>query len=343
MRTKILSFVITALMLLTIPGFASDIEVQPTMLSRSNEQDRVWVGTFQIVWNEFMDKYVRNIVRFREGTPISAQDLNKKTFTAASLSNNCYYKYSGNITPNTAKNIKKAISKKFKETSDILDKLTLLPGPNNYLIYVMLKKDFEFTNEFDKLGVSTFGKSKNAEYLGINGNTDKKTKESVSVLYYNNLNDFAVKLSTTGEDEVFLYKNSANKEFKRLYRDMNYKASKFEGETTFGKEDELKVPNIKFDVIKSFDELCNKRVMGTNITILQALESVKFNMDNKGVQLKSEAAMTFVESAFMPTGETEKPEPRYFYCNDTFVIFLKEKDKNNPYFALRVNDISKFQ
>ena len=37
------------------------------------------------------------------------------------------------------------------------------------------------------------------------------------------------------------------------------------------------------------------------------------------------------------------PKPRFFYFDDTFVIFLKEKDKKSPYFALRVNDITKFQ
>ena len=36
-------------------------------------------------------------------------------------------------------------------------------------------------------------------------------------------------------------------------------------------------------------------------------------------------------------------EPRNFYFDDTFVIFLKEKNKKSPYFALRVNDISNYQ
>jgi len=39
----------------------------------------------------------------------------------------------------------------------------------------------------------------------------------------------------------------------------------------------------------------------------------------------------------------EEIVPRLFYFDDTFVIFLKEKEKKRPYFALRVNDITKFQ
>jgi len=341
MKIKILGLTAILFASLFIQTFAADIEVQPTMISRGNEQDRVWVGTFQIVWNEFMDKYIRSAVRFREGTPLSAQQLNQKTFKIKSLTEKCYYIYSGNITKNTVNNIKRAISKKFNETSDILDSLNLIPSPNNFIMYAMLKKDFEFIKAFDKLGNFPFGKSMTAEFFGIDKNTDKQVKEAVKVLYYNNRDDFAVKLATKGTDEVLLYKNSANKEFKRLYRDMNYKASKYEGNLLLGEEDELRVPNIKFDVTKSFDELCNKRVMGTNIVIGSAIETIKFNMDNKGVQLKSEAAIVMETSALMP--EEEKPEPRYFYLDNTFIIFLKEKDKSSPYFALRVNNINKFQ
>ena len=39
----------------------------------------------------------------------------------------------------------------------------------------------------------------------------------------------------------------------------------------------------------------------------------------------------------------KKQEPRYFYVDDTFTIFLREKGKSKPYFAGRVEDITKFQ
>ena len=50
--------VITLLTTLLLFGqaYASNIEVLPTMQSKTNVQDRVWVGTFQIVWNDLMDK-----------------------------------------------------------------------------------------------------------------------------------------------------------------------------------------------------------------------------------------------------------------------------------------------
>lgn len=329
------------IMSLFMPVLASNIDVQATMLSRSNEQDRVWAGTFQLVWNEFIDKYVRTSVRFWEETPLIAKELNKKSFNYTQLSENCYYKYSGNITKQTKKIIVKAIKKKFNETSDILDSLDLTPAKNRFLVYAILKKDFEFENEFDKLGISNFGKNMTAEYFGINNNTNNNIKKSVKVLFYNNSDDFAVTLNTKENEEVLLYKNTANKDFNSIYRDINIKASKYKGDKTFTDKDELKIPNIKFNVTKTFDELTNKRVTGTSFVINDAIETIIFNMNNKGVRLKSEAAMTIATTALIP--EENKIAPRYFYFNDTFVVFLKEKDKSSPYFALRVHDISNYQ
>ncbi len=335
---KLLGLLLALMITANVQIFAAGIEIQPTMQSRSNAQDRVWVGTFQLVWNDFMDKIVHNPVRFREGTPVMVQELNKQTFTVDDVSEKSYYKITTKVTKNTKKQISKAIRKKFKESSDILDKLDLTPRNDKFIIYAMLKKDFEFKNEFNKLGKSAFGEDQTAEYFGVMKGSKDEFGSGVKVLFYNNPEDFAVMLTTKTDDEVYLYKNSANKEFQYLYADMLKKQDAFAGSKEFGNDDELKVPNIKLFEEKVFDELSGRRVMGTNLQIDQAIETIKFEMDNKGVKLKSEAAMTFMKMSLMPD-----IEQRLFYFNDTFVIFLKEKGKKNPYFALRVHDITKYQ
>ena len=214
---KIISFLIGVFLFSNIQVLASDIEVQATMFSRTNAQDRVWVGTFQLVWNEFIDKILHNPVRFREGTPIFVQELNRKSFTTNDLSESSYYKFTGKVKKNTKRQITKAIRKKFKETSDILDKMDFNPRNDMLLIYAMLKKDFEFVRAFDKLGVHTFGEEAVAEYFGIGEASEKALGKGVEVLFYNDINDFAVKLLTTGKDEVYLYKSSPNKSFNLIY------------------------------------------------------------------------------------------------------------------------------
>ena len=335
---KLIIFFIISLFLCT-EVFANGIDVLPTMMSKSANPDRIWIGTFQLVWNDFTDKFVHNYVRFKDGTPEIVWELNAKTFGTKDISGKCYYKITSKVTKKIKDKIKKAIAKKFNETSDILDKLDLTPNPNNYIIYAMLKKDFEFLYSFDKLGKSSFGEKQEAEYFGIDGNSDSEKSKGIEVLFYNNSDDYAVVLKTKGNDNVYLYRTSANKPFNQIYEDLNKKKNIYRGITYLRKIDELKVPNIKFFEEKNFTELENKRVLGTNITIGQAIESIKFEMDNKGVRHKSEAAMTILTTAMRAPTEV----PRYYYFDKTFVIFLVEKDKNNPYFALRVNNIEKFQ
>ena len=98
---RILCLITMLLAFSQIPTFASGIDVQPTLMSRSNEQDRIWVGTFQLVWNDFIDKVVFNPIRFREGTPLMVYELNQKTFTENELSENSYYKFAGKVNKNT--------------------------------------------------------------------------------------------------------------------------------------------------------------------------------------------------------------------------------------------------
>ena len=37
----------------------------------------------------------------------------------------------------------------------------------------------------------------------------------------------------------------------------------------------------------------------------------------------------------------EETEPRYFYVDDTFALFLREEGRDKPYFAARISDITK--
>lgn len=333
---RIILSVLTALLLFS-PSFAANVDILPTMSSKTNVQDRVWVGTFQLVWNDFMDKIAFNQIKFPAGTPVIVNELNRQDFTEDDISSDSYYKYLGNIKKNTKKVIAKAIKRKFNETSDILDQLDLTPSKQRFIVYAMLKKDFKFVVPFDKLGIAPF-RNMEAEYFGISKESRKELDDGVEVLFYDSPSDFAVKLDTEGDDEVYLYKTANTKTFNYIYEDMLKKQEGYQGSLKFGEEDELKVPNLKFFEEKIFEEICGSRVKGTNLVIDQAMETVRFNMDNTGVELKSEAALIAKMTALLPT-----EEPRYFYFDDTFVVFLKEKNKSKPYFALRVHDISKFQ
>ena len=314
----------------------SDIEVVPTMNSDIGNNNAMWVGTFQIVWNEMLDNIVHHPAEFVGGTNKTAQNLNKREFNKTDISESSYYTKYGIVSPELKKEIEKGIKEKFNETSDILDNIDFTFDPMKLLIYAMLKKDFKFLEAFDKLNTGKFGtiSDEKVEYFGINSNSSYKLYKNVTVLFYNNDNDYAVKLHTQSNDEVILYRTNDVKKLNEYFNDVQTK-SKNNNENYFGSNDRLKIPNISLYQMTSFKELEGKSIKNTNFKIDQTIETIDFKMDNEGVKLKSEAAMIMkCTSAGGPP-----PQIRYFYFDKDFVLFLIEKDKNVPYFALRTTDI----
>lgn len=212
-----------------------------------------------------------------------------------------------------------------------------------YLFYAMLKKEFNFENDFDELDNGTFGtKYNDVKYFGINKDSDSKLYNQVEVLYYNSESDFAVILNTKEGEQVILCRGAKGESFAKTYNNIMEKANVYKGNKKFTEDDSLKVPNIKFNTKKEFNELCSKEFYakdGDKCIIEQAIQTIELEMDKSGGKIKSEAAIVMVkETAMMPV-----EEQRYFYLNDEFTMFLKEKDKETPYFAANIEDITLFQ
>jgi hypothetical protein len=172
-------------------AFAWAIDAVPLTSSMSESPNRVWVGTFQLVWNDFMDGIVKGPVQFKGRKLALAQELNKRDFTADELSENSYYKTYGEVSLDLRKKIETAIKQKFNEKSDILNSINWMPAPGKYLVYAMLKKDFKFAAPFDKLKVEN-----GVQYFGLTEKSSNAQRDQISVLFYNSRADFAVKIRT---------------------------------------------------------------------------------------------------------------------------------------------------
>lgn len=312
-----------------------EIEILATMNQKSKAPNRIWVGTFQLVWNELMDNIVYGPVRFMDETPKMAKELNKQAFKKSNLSEKSYYTKYGEVSPALKKEIEKAIKEKFNETSDILDSFDFSKQKGKLFIYAMLKKDFQFLQAFDKLSQAPFGNNTDlVNYFGINDESNKKLYKNVKVLFYNNSEDFAVKLVTKDKDEVILYRTNDDVTFNQYYADITTKTAQYKGSKKFAKKDELIVPEISLYQETSFPELENKEIKRTNFVIDKTIETIDFKMNNEGVKLKSEAAMMVRMTSLTP-----EDFGRHFYFMDNFVLFLTEKGQKTPYYAMKVNDV----
>ena len=315
----------------------AELEILPTMESKSDALNQVWVGTFQLVWNDLVNELVKNPIEFKGYKSVMAEELNKQSFTVEDLSDSAYYKKWGATSPELKAEIEQGIKDKFNETSAILDGFDWTPGEGKYILYAMLKKDFEYMQPFNKLKDAKFKGSKGkVQYFGLEKNAPESVRNTVHVLFYNNDDDFAIEIPTRQNDFVYLYRTDDEKTLDNLYTDMMKKYRISTSNPRFTSQDEFKAPVIDFKAERSFDELSHKRIKKTDLIIDKAIETVEFKMDEKGVKLKSEAGIATMKAMIEPPAETRK-----FYFNDSYVIFLKEKGK--PYFAMKVNDAAKLQ
>ena len=269
------------------------------------------------------------------------ENLNKETFNTSYLSEDSYYKTYGIPSIQLKEKIEKEIKEKFNETSDILDSFDWEnAGPEDYFLYSMLKKEFEFPKQFTELPNGKFGNYENVKYFGINSSTDENVREQVEVLYYNSKDDFAIKLKTKTDDEVIISKGNTQNTFKEIYEEIQKNNQNYKDNKALTKNDTLQIPNIDFNVKKEYEELENntfKFSNGEEYKIDKALQTIQFSLDKKGGKIRSEAGMMVNKSSLL------QDNPREFLVNDTFCIFLKEKNKELPYFASKISDITKVQ
>lgn len=327
------------------------VTVVPTMQDKINA-DSSWCATFQLVWNDMKNEIVGQDVVFTPQEEM-AENLNKEEFTEDMISSEYYYKKYGFKTLELKEEIQNGIKEKFNQESDILDDFDwsqdALNDPNNpyvrrYFLYTMLYRKFEFINEFDKLDNSDFGEYKDVEYFGIDSGTDNSVGEQIQVLYYNSQDDFAIIVNTKTNDEVIFCKNPKGETFKQIFDNMINEASRYSGDTNFDDIDEFKAPNLAFNIKREYSEFQGKpfKTMNGSGEIEKAIQTIEFSLDKSGGEIKSEAAMDVVTYTAIAEPE-KKEEPRYFYVDNAFAIFLREKGKDIPYFAARVDNLNKFQ
>lgn len=321
----------------------NEIQVVPTMNVEVKE-NAAWCGTFQLIWNDLKENIANQDIVFTPQQTDLAKDLNKGEFNTSMLSEEYYYKKYGHATLELKQEIEQGIKEKFGETSNILNDFNWenADPSTSYFLYAMLKRKFEFEQAFDVLENGKFGNYEDVAYFGVKPQENQTARKQVEVLYYHSKNDFAILLNTKQQDQVILSKGTKGRTFNEIYENVQEQQGKYEGDRTVKNSEEIKIPNLSIDEKVSFKELENKDFSlsnGEKYYISKTLQTIQFTLDKEGGEIKSEAgAMVDLKAAF----PVEK-EVRNFSLDDTFTIFLRQKDKEKPYFAAKIKDITKFQ
>ena len=308
--------------------------ITPTTTTNLSEMDtnKVWCGTFNLVWNDFMNDVIGGKIEFEDGPSNLADELNKQSFTVDQLNSNSYYKNHGWATTELKTEIENGIKEKFNENSEMLDKVEW-DNPEGYVLYCMLKKEFNYLEKFPTLDDANFKDSQEkVKYFGIKPDTAQTASKNVDILFYNSKTDFAIKLKTKEGEEVYLYRTTGNgKSFDDNYNEMIEKSNNYTGNKTWDKNDVLMIPYIKVQDEINYDELCGRFIKGTQWYIRQALQTIDFELNNYGGSVKSEALIEALRQGILNIN-------REFIFDDDFILYLKESDKEKPYFALKVDN-----
>ena len=294
-----------------------NITMNPSYQSTLDENtiNNLWVGTLDLAWKDLEEKIGLNKIELEGEMPQIANDLNESTFSKEMLNPNDY-----------KINVERTVT-------------------NGYKIDATLNKELNFLESFDNFNDYkwTFGNSDEAiKYFGINNASPEKMNRNVEILFYNKLNngsllsnDMAIKLKTKEGDEIILYRTDDKKSFDEYYEDIKAKTKNYKGRTEFLEDDELRVPYVKVNGMINYNQLYDKKIKNSKgLYIYDVIQNVNFYLNERGCNLSSKATMV---TEYMGIGEDTK----YCYFQDTFIIFMKEKKSDKPYFALKVdnNDI----
>ncbi len=306
----------------------------------------LWCGTFQLAWNEACalaggDLQLAGLQPDSLVQSPMAAALNRHAFTKDCLDETSYVALAGLVRDNIHDKIVHAVKDKFGFAPRLVPDKDLTPRPQDFVAYACLWKKLSFPVPFERLDDSFHFSGRQVRAFGLG-----KTKASheamcpqVLVLDYQNEDDFVVELKTSSAgDRLLLAKLPPKGTLEEMTTSIRARLAKSEGQPA-GTNDVLIVPRVSLDLINRFSEIENHwlvpvgRKIAPDLLLLSAMQSIKFEMNEKGVELLSEAHMAF---ACGREGEPDRPHIMIF--DKPFLLMLERKDARMPYFVMWVDN-----
>ena len=313
-------------------------------------QNAAWCAPFQICWDNLCDHYNDGEPLPEDGKPGIVAELNDATFEADMVGEDHYVTYSGPQTLEAKAEIEQLIDERFGQTSDILDMLEWADNPEDalFLFYAMLYRTFKFRVPFDVLDPAPFGTAdggnltEDVAYFGVDDDSESELYDMVFPLFWESDSRFAVQIACEEGDILMLARGLKGKTFDELWNDF-YDAAYAPTPNTL-EVASFACPKLQIDVMTNYTDLeglAFSLPTGNDIQIDRALQTLRLTLDETGGEIKSEAAISVKEMAFIE-GEITS---RDFRFDDSFVLFLVDGNAQGeyyPYAGLLVNNIEEF-
>jgi hypothetical protein len=275
-------------------------------------------------------------------------DLNRKTFTRADLDDDSYVALAGFVRDGVYERIPRALEDKFHGLARPQD----LPPraaawrPQDIVAYSYLFKDLAFAQPFERFDEGMDFAGTRVECFGVGPYKPSQAPmlQQVSILDYAGPDDFIIELkSKSPGDRLILAKLSPAATLEKTIESIRLREAKPRSRREelllqMSPGDILKVPKFNFDLTRSYGELLGHHLLVKNPSIAKDLEitsarqDIRFQLDEKGVLLRSESHIGYSQPSLAP-------RPRHVMIFDRpFLVMLMRVDRQTPYFALWVDN-----
>ena len=213
------------------------------------------------------------------------------------------------------------------------------PGPYDFVTYAYLYKNLAFSNPFrDNTPIRFNGVP--VQNFGFNSDTDGLSEDvlrQVKIYDYKSSGDFVVELKTKApNDELILAKVTPGPTLEATVEAVLQRIAANKPEMA-GRSDRMAVPKLNFDLRKDFSELeglildpSPMAKIKNKLVIDKAQQLIRFQLNERGAILKSEAVITMKALAMLPG--------HLLVFDHPFLILMKQADSTKPYFALWVGN-----
>jgi hypothetical protein len=285
----------------------------------------LWCATFQMAW----DAASRNFggpLRLQPASQL-ADSLNRSPFNPQWIDAESVFHASGAVGDGVLDRIDQGARAK-GSPSKLLGGLRKISKAEDLVFYALLIKDLEFEKPFAKLGKWKVGK-RTVPWFGFTPEQQDTGDllQQVGVHHYAARNDFVIELRSKQTGDQLLLAKLPDRPATPAAASLAVLKHLRADPPRAGGADLLAVPNIVADEKVSFTELEGRSVPGTGRFVRGAMQTIDFRMDEKGVKLRSEAAISFGCSA------QHRVEPRLMILDPPFAIVMKRANAPQPYFV----------
>ncbi len=298
-------------------------------------QNLIWCNTFQRVWNELGTKQCGEPLRLA-GTPPLEKSLNASKVSENDVDPDSVFITSGAVTPAFLAKLNADLKKRFGENAPANVSVPVSPDPS-ILAFAFLYKNLAFKTPFDKqieplLWNGSEGKGQRIQAFGlveVNAATSPDLKSQVLIVSEGR-KGFIIELVTTSpQDHVFLAQIEPGETLQATV-DSTHQIIAHSPRAPFAIQlsDQCLVPSVRVALERVYDEAIGRKIENAKLSgysIIDARQNIRFKLDEKGAELKSEARIY---------GAKNGHQPRRIVFDRPFLLYIERAGATNPMLAI---------